>query len=688
MQHDIHFWLGSECSLDESGSAALFSAQLDEALGGGPVQYREVQGKESPEFRQLFPRIHYQSGGVESGFNQTDNIQSGIRRLYQIKSQTRKGVQVYEVPLTLESLNSGDSFLLEDENEGKLFVWHGSGANIREKMRALEVSNSFKSGTDRKVVVMDESEKSSTEAQEFFGHLGVAEPAQVVIPPAEAPEAEPESLVDVPRLFEVRGEHTFHEVASGVLKRGQLKHDQQLVLLAGSCVWVWCGRETVHANAMQVGQRFQSWYKLPAHAVIKTVRDRFEPAIFGSYFEDWNEHNYLLSFGSVKSTNSSASPLSPANSLDQMAADMVLPKSVAGAGPAKAAYNMGEPVSLEVWVAKGVKLQEVSKEERGDFYDAESYVVLYKYKKMDGSLAATVYYWVGRHSSPAEQGTAAMTSQNMRAQHPGAPLVRVAQNHEPHHFTALFSGALIVHWGARPDSPSTRPTEPHLYQVKADSQPSTHAVEVRAEASSLNSGDCYVLVEPRSGGVVLWQGQYGSPEERSTAAQVAARLAAKYSCQMSTINEGSEGSGFWSTLGGEASYPRLDARKIRDVAPVLFHVRDAGVRGVAVERFDSYCQDDLFEDDVMMLDVGSEVYIWFGANCSASERHAARELAQRYLKELSEKRSDRGSNTPIVEVESGQEPPFFTCHFPGWDPKPLATYADVYAEKLKNLQVA
>jgi hypothetical protein len=46
--------VGDESSQDEAGCAAYKSVELDESLGGGPVQYREVQGNESALFQSYF----------------------------------------------------------------------------------------------------------------------------------------------------------------------------------------------------------------------------------------------------------------------------------------------------------------------------------------------------------------------------------------------------------------------------------------------------------------------------------------------------------------------------------------------------------------------------------------------------------------------------------------------------------
>ena len=58
--------------------------ELDAALGGRAVQYRELQGNETERFLSYFrPCIMPQPGGVASGFNHVEvNDQEHVTRLY------------------------------------------------------------------------------------------------------------------------------------------------------------------------------------------------------------------------------------------------------------------------------------------------------------------------------------------------------------------------------------------------------------------------------------------------------------------------------------------------------------------------------------------------------------------------------------------------------------------------------
>ncbi len=56
---------GDACSIDESGAAAIFTVQMDDFLGGKPIQYREVQGYESKTFVGYFKSgLKYMVGKV------------------------------------------------------------------------------------------------------------------------------------------------------------------------------------------------------------------------------------------------------------------------------------------------------------------------------------------------------------------------------------------------------------------------------------------------------------------------------------------------------------------------------------------------------------------------------------------------------------------------------------------------
>ena len=88
------------------------TVELDEALGGGPIQYRECQGHESDLFLSYFKAtgIEYLAGGVESGFKTVVRDQYDTK-LFQVKG--KRTVRVNEVPVKAASLTTDDVYVLD-----------------------------------------------------------------------------------------------------------------------------------------------------------------------------------------------------------------------------------------------------------------------------------------------------------------------------------------------------------------------------------------------------------------------------------------------------------------------------------------------------------------------------------------------------------------------------------------------
>jgi len=90
---------------------------MDDHLRGLPTQHREIENYESKAFKSYFPSgLIYKNGGVKSGFNHVETNKSAVRRLLHVKG--KKNVIAREVPLSWDSINDGDVFII-DVGQGK-----------------------------------------------------------------------------------------------------------------------------------------------------------------------------------------------------------------------------------------------------------------------------------------------------------------------------------------------------------------------------------------------------------------------------------------------------------------------------------------------------------------------------------------------------------------------------------------
>ncbi|XP_048019789.1 LOW QUALITY PROTEIN: supervillin [Megalobrama amblycephala] len=180
-----------------------------------------------------------------------------------------------------------------------------------------------------------------------------------------------------------------------------------------------------------------------------------------------------------------------------------------------------------------------------------------------------------------------------------------------------------------------------LMQVKGRRHVQTRLVEPRV--SSLNSGDCFLLVTPEH--CFVWIGEFANVIERAKASELATFIQLNHDlgCRavlVETIEEGVNAQSpaaaeFWKILGGPASYQTAgspDEDEMFESAIVetncIFRLVD-----------DKLLPDDDFwgkvprssllgSKEVIVFDFGSEVYVWHGKEVTLPQRKVAFQLAK------------------------------------------------------------
>jgi len=285
---NVHFWLGKYTTQDEAGTAAYKTVELDDFLGGEPVQYREVQEHESDEFLKLFNnQITIMSGGMESGFKHVEPEKYKPRLLH-LKGQ--KKVRVTEVDIGHKSLNSGDVFLLDCGLS--LFQWNGKKSGPMEKQKGAALSRAFKEERKGKptVYVLEEGEKGGSDSIEFWKALGGEGPIKSAEEGGSDTEAEKDNN-KIRKLFQLSdstGKMEFKVIAEGnAIKRNQLISDDVMIFDAGNEVYAWIGKgasKDEKKQALGFAQDYLTKFKRPSYLPISRVLEGGENETFEAHF--------------------------------------------------------------------------------------------------------------------------------------------------------------------------------------------------------------------------------------------------------------------------------------------------------------------------------------------------------------------------------------------------------------------
>ncbi|KAM9350022.1 supervillin isoform 2-T2 [Symphorus nematophorus] len=180
-----------------------------------------------------------------------------------------------------------------------------------------------------------------------------------------------------------------------------------------------------------------------------------------------------------------------------------------------------------------------------------------------------------------------------------------------------------------------------LMQIKGRRHVQTRLVEPRA--SSLNSGDCFLLVTPEH--CFVWIGEFSNVIEKAKAIDLATFIQSKkdMGCranQVQTIEEGVNAQGpdtqqFWTILGGQTSYqpagpPEEDEQFENAIVETncIFRLLDDKLVPDD-DEWGKVPRSSLLESkEVLVFDFGSEVYVWHGKEVTLAQRKVAFQLAK------------------------------------------------------------
>lgn len=444
----------------------------------------------------------------------------------------------------------------------------------------------------------------------------------------------------------------------------------------------------------------------PKHASVTRNLEGTECQVFKSKFKNWDDVlkvDYTRAAETVQQKdNLQGKVKKDAEQKDQMKADLTalfLPRQPAMAltEAEQLMEEWNEDLDgMEGFVLEGKKFARLPEEEFGHFHTQDCYVFLCRYwvpveyedeedKKKEGEggeghkaedeedkqpeedFQCVVYFWQGRQASNMGWLTFTFSLQKkFESLFPGKlKVVRMTQQQENLKFLSHFKRKFIIHKGKRKQKIDS--AQPSLYQIRTNgSALCTRTIQIGTDSSNLNSEFCFILKVPfestdNQGIVYTWVGRAGDPDEAKLAEDIMnCMFDDTYSKQV--INEGEEPENFfWVGIGSQKQYDE-DADYMKHAR--LFRCSNEKGYFSVSEKCSDFCQDDLADDDIMLLDNGKEVYMWVGTQTSQVEIKLSLKACQVYIQHMRSKDPEHPRKLRLVR--KGNEPHCFTRCFHAW----------------------
>jgi hypothetical protein len=160
----IYVWIGKDATVDEKFTGAHVASMLDAVRSGTPKIITVDQGSEPLDFKAKVGIIKVvDQDAAESLLSHYEKpIEEPMMfRVSSEEYETINDIQYVQVPLSKDSLDSEDVFLIDDRNNDKCYIWIGKDASVKEKVVAGRISRMFdaeRAGAQYEIFVEEGSE--------------------------------------------------------------------------------------------------------------------------------------------------------------------------------------------------------------------------------------------------------------------------------------------------------------------------------------------------------------------------------------------------------------------------------------------------------------------------------------------------------------------------------------------------
>lgn len=295
----------------------------------------------------------------------------------------------------------------------------------------------------------------------------------------------------------------------------------------------------------------------------------------------------------------------------------------------------GQDVGVQVWRINKFKVEHWDKDQYGEFYNGDSYIVLNTYKEKESDeLLYDVHFWIGKYSTQDEYGTAAYKTVELDTFLDDKPIQhREVQGHESSKFKTYFPSLTLLKGVADTGFKRVLPEayQPRLFHVKKQNKKRITCTEVSLKRGNLTPDDVFIIDHGTK--IYQYNGSKCSHDEKYKASQEVQRLR--------------------SSRGGKVTHDSLEERSTSADHPALmvlkpgdpkekvqiqgerkmFRVSDAdgSLDMDEIASGDDISKDKLTSDDVYVINTGDHCYCWVGKGASIDERKNGLSYASNYL---------------------------------------------------------